>query len=442
MPLFLYNLLLPIFFVLYLPFYLVHLIRRGSLSRSFLERIAVFTAAKKARLTTLEAPVWVHAVSVGETVVALGFIQQWQQREPQRCFVLSTTTTTGQALACRKAPSAVTVVYCPLDFAFLVRRFLRLLQPAMLVIFEVEIWPNLITLTAKQNVPVVLVNGRMSDKSAAGYARHRWFFQPLLRQLAALCVQTQADAERVNQVLAAPERLHVCNTMKFDQIPDQDSADLSAALTQAFGAGTHRLLVAGSTHPGEEALIVEAYSKLRPEFPDLRLVLVPRHVERSGEIEALLQQRQLPYQLFAGNAAAAADTAADVLLVNATGELMRFYSVAELVVVGKSFAGQRGGHNIIEPAIFAKPILHGQHMQNFRGVVAIFAEADASISIADDQQLLPQLRRLLADPQDARRLGQRARAVVEQQRGAIGRTLDVLLPLLPKPTRQHQNCVN
>jgi 3-deoxy-D-manno-octulosonic-acid transferase len=379
--------------------------------------------------------VWVHAVSVGETVAALSFIRRLQERNPGRAVVLSSTTTTGHDLAVRKVPSGVVCIYCPVDFWPVVRRTLSLVRPALLVIFEVEIWPTLIRTAAAQGVPVALVNGRLSDRSAAAYRRWACFFRPLFRSFRLICVQTPEDAERVRPLTGEAVTVAVCNTVKFDQVPDADGKDKSAVLDGAFGAVPRVVFCAGSTHPGEEEMVLDAFRALKPEFPSLRLVLVPRHHERSPAVEKLLQERQIPYRLLVPAPGAADPPAAPVavLLVNTTGELMNFYAACDIAYVGKSLAGNEGGHNIIEPAIFAKPILHGANMQNFRAVAAAFNRAQAAVELRDVGEFAPALRRLLAEPEERQALGARARRVVDQGRGAIDRTLDLLEPLLGKP---------
>lgn len=431
----LYNLLFPGLFLVYLPFYLVHLIRRGGLQWDFLQRLGLFGGATAAALRGLRRPVWVHAVSVGETVAALSFVRRLQERHPGRAVVLSSTTTTGHDLAVRKAPAGVVCIYCPLDFWPVVRRTLSLVRPSLLVIFEVEVWPTLIRTASACGVPVTLVNGRFSDRSARAYYRWRWFFAPLFRTFRVLCVQTPEDAERVRRLTGEAVPVAVCNTVKFDQVPDADGKDKSAALREAFGTEPRLVFCAGSTHPGEEEMVLDALVALKPEFPSLRVVLVPRHHERAPAVERVLQERRLSYRLLVPSAGAPAPPAVpvDVLLVNTTGELMNFYAACDVAYVGKSMAGNEGGHNIIEPAIFAKPILHGANMQNFRAVAAAFGRARAAVVLQDVGEFAPALRQLLADPGERQALGTRARQVVDEGRGAIDRTLDLLEPYLGAP---------
>ena len=431
MKLLIYNIIFALAFILYLPVFIWKLVRRGGISGRFLERFGIYGAERKRLLRSLDRPIWVHAVSVGEVVAALTFIRRWQQEQPRLTFVLSTTTTTGQATAQKKLPEGVALIYCPLDFYLPVKRVLRLVQPAMLVIFEVEVWPNLISLATASGTPVVLTNGRMSDRSAAGYARHRWFFGPLFKKFEVICVQSKEDALRVQGVVDDSVPVHVCNTMKFDQVPDVSGADKTKLLDDVFGPEKRLVWTAASTHPGEESLAASTYLRLKARCPELKMILVPRHHERTSEAEKALTDQGLSYRLLCPAEKSEPESGSvDVLLVNTTGELMNFYAVSDVVFVGKSLAGNEGGHNIIEPAIFGKAIVHGAAMQNFRAVAKVFRDENATIEVADDAGLFEVTCELLADTDQRHELGRRARIVVEEWRGAIDRTLTHLEPLL------------
>ncbi len=419
-----YNAVFFLAFVIYSPILLFKLTRRGGLTAEYWQRFGLFSRATRDRLSRLEAPVWIHAVSVGETVAALSFIRRWRERDPAVEIVLSSTTTTGHALAARKLPPEVPLIYCPLDFPWAVRAALKAVRPRLLLIFEVEIWPNLITLATRAGVRIALANGRMSDRSSRGYARHRWFFGPLFARFSVLCVQTPEDAERTRAVVGDRVPVMVCNTMKFDQIPDSDGSDNTALLQEVFGPGERIVWTVGSTHAGEEELVLDVLGELQPEFPALRMVLVPRHHERTAEVVATCRERGVRFRLLRPrDDLPGCSGPADVLIVNTTGELMNFYAAGDLAYVGKSLAGNEGGHNIIEPAIFGKPIIHGSNMQNFRAVAAAFRRADAVIEVTADAGLTEAVRNLLANPAEREALGKRAREVVETGRGAIEKTL-------------------
>ncbi|MBR0458581.1 MAG: 3-deoxy-D-manno-octulosonic acid transferase [Victivallales bacterium] len=420
---FLYNLIFPLIFLCYLPFYLVHIVRRGGLTREYWQRFGFFGADIKKTLRGLHSPVWLHAVSVGESIAAITFLKEWQKHYPEDNIVFSCSTSTAYHTIKNKNLPGVTLIYCPFDFYWAIAHVLNLVRPRAVVIFEVEIWPNLVRLPASRGIPVHLVNGRMSDKSSHGYAKWPSIFQPIFRAFTTINVQTQEDAARIERVIGPSPKIHVCDTMKFDQVPDVSTVDVGAALDGCFGTGERLVLVAGSTHPGEEERILDAYLVLRQEFPSFKLVLVPRHCERTPEVVELLHRKNLSVQLLKNDPTR---QQADVLLVNTTGELMNFYAAADIAFVGKSIGGQEGGHNIIEPAIYGKAIVHGPHMENFRAVAEIFQQRKAAIQLQDDAALLPVLRNLLEHPEQRNALGTNARATVDRYRGAIQRTLQAI----------------
>ncbi len=432
--LFIYSIVFPILFLLYFPFYLVHIIKRGGLTIDFLERFAIFTRAKRRRLKALDRPVWIHAVSVGETVAAMTFIKKWRERHPNQPMVFSCGTSTGFATALKKLPADVVPIYCPIDCFFAVMRTMHAVRPSMLCIFEVEIWPNLIAGARRNGAKVVLVNGRMSDKSSSGYAKWKCVFAPLFRMFDAICVQTPADRQRIEKVIGPDPRIHVCDTMKFDQVPDVDAKDKSSVLDECFGEGDKIVFTAGSTHPGEEELVCAAYKELKASHPELFMVLVPRHCERADEAAAVVRAHGLTCKFSKpADGAEPEKGRADVLIVNTTGELMNFFGASDIAYVGKSMAGQTGGHNIIEPAIFGKAVIHGAHMENFRQVAEIFQADHATLMVEKDEEFTPALRKLVEDSALREDIGRRARAIVDKYRGAIDRTLDIIDDVAAEP---------
>ncbi len=428
MKLIIYNLLFPIAFILYLPLFLRKLYLRNGIRREVGERFGVFDSEKKHRLRQLEKPVWIHAVSVGEVTAALGFMRRWRERDPTVRFVLSTTTTTGFDLARKRLTPPDELIFSPLDFFLPVWRTLQLVRPSKLVIFEVEMWPNLITIAAKKGVPVALVNGRLSDRSARGYARLRWFFRPLFQRFQCICVQSEDDAERIKRVTGLNAPVYVCNTMKFDQVIERSADDVAPYLRRVFGetgAGERILWTAGSTHPGEEKMLLSVFRNLKQRFPGLRMILVPRHCERTPEVEEELRRQRLSWKRYSVLSQTNTENA-DVLLVDTTGELMNFYAAADLVFVGKSLAGNSGGHNIIEPALFAKPIIHGGRMDNFRLVVSLFKRHKASLEVNSEEELRAAVYELLNSADYRQKLGRKAHSLVENHRGAMDKTLKYL----------------
>lgn len=424
-----YNLLFPVAFILYLPVFIIKLLKRGGVDRAYFQRFGIFTADVRRDLRKLDNPVWVHAVSVGEVVAACTFIKRWQESRPDHSFVLSTSTTTGYAMARRKLPDNCRLIYCPLDFYPFVLNTLRLVRPRMLVIFEVEIWPNLLRLSNRRQIPAVLVNARMSDRSACGYAKHRKIFRPLFACFSVICAQSEEDRKRILNVVGEEVPVHVCNSMKFDQLPlpaEVTGGYQEEVLKTAFGEGDMVVWTAASTHAGEEEIMVDVFQNLRKTMPGLKLVLVPRHHERSAEVEKLLNRREIPYNRYTELEKKTSDYSAktkDCLLVNTTGVLLEFLELSDFVFMGKSLGDNHGGHNIIEPAIFAKPVLHGPNLENFQLVRECFRENNATWEVADAEELRKAVDRLTRDEKLRDDLGRRAKATVDQYRGAVDRTL-------------------
>ena len=426
---FIYNLLLPLGFLFFIPELVIKYRGRGGWKSTFRERFGCF-GRRREELREYRGAIWIHAVSVGETVVALSLIRRYLKRFPERRFIISTTTTTGQDVARSNCPERTAVIFCPIDFPWMVRRALDLLQPSELVIFETEIWPNLISIAAGRGVPVLLVNARMSDHSARGYRKLRVFFAPLLRRFSRILTQTEADAERFRSVSPHAD-VGVSGNMKFDQklpeLPEENVFD------RYFGRAPERLILLGaSTHPGEEALLTECYAELRSEFPGLKLVLVPRHAERGGDIAAMLKEHGMSF--VRRSRFEAAESPVDVLLADTTGEMPLLMHGADVVVMGKSFAGHDEGHNLIEPALLGKPIVTGPVLRNFRYIFSALESRNALLP-ATDGELPGVLRQLLASPELRRNLGDNAFKVIDANRGAVDRTIDELEKLLTSAAR-------
>jgi 3-deoxy-D-manno-octulosonic-acid transferase len=424
--LFLYNLMFPLAFIFFVPGMIIKYIRRGGEKGNYGERFAKFAKSKVRALSEYHGAVWVHSVSVGETAIALSMIRAWQKEDPTAKFVLSTTTTTGQGMAVSKAPEGVEVIFCPIDFIWFVRKTVNIVRPSLLVIFETEIWPNLIGEVRRFGAPVALVNARISDRSAKGYRRWSCFFAPVLNKLSLLSVQTEVDADRF---LAVSDKLtpEVSGNLKFDQNVPAKFADVG--IQRYFGDGDCKIILAASTHPGEERLLAETYSKLRDSQKNLKLIIVPRHAERGGEIVSILKNLNLNFIRRSEDAGKELEEC-DVLLADTTGEMLAFMNEADIVVMGKSMAGQNEGHNIIEPALLGKPIVTGSELRNFRFVLNVMRADDALITIDTDDDLLPVLKELLDSPEKCSQLGDRAAKSIEKHKGATERTIKLCRKLL------------
>ena len=422
----LYNLGFAFGFTLMLPRFLWRMARRGGYARNFLQRFGRYAPETRARLAE-GGRVWIHAVSVGEVGVALRLIGELRAAQPDLRFLLSTTTSTGHAFAQQQLDPAIPLIYFPLDVPPISRRVVRLIRPRALLLIENEMWPNLIRTARKQGVPVAMINARISAHSFGGYRLLRFLTRKLLPQIDAFYAQGQPDADRLIALGAPADHVRVMGSAKYDLAPAGGGLEKARAALDAAGfAATRPILLGGSTWAGEEAVLLDALSALRPLVPDLALVLVPRHAERRAEVLREIEARHLavvcrsaPRQL----------ERPDVLLVDTTGELRNFYAVASVIFVGKSLT-QHGGQNIIEPAACAKPVLVGPNMENFESIIPDFLAAQALVQVADAAGLRAAAARLLKDPAEAQARGLRAAAVVHAKSGALHATVQALVHLL------------
>jgi 3-deoxy-D-manno-octulosonic-acid transferase len=427
----LYNVAFVTGFTLLLPRYLWRMCRRGGYARGFTQRFARYD---EQTLSKLEARrrIWIHAVSVGEVYVALRFIETYRRQHPELAFVLTTNTSTGHRIAEARLHADDVLLYFPIDLPVIVNRVLERLRPEALVLTECELWPNLVRLADDRGVPIALLNGRVSDSSYRGYRMCRPLFRNLLQRFAVALVQGEQDASRIRELGARPERTHVLGTAKYDvATKDTSKMELIRGVLDAAGfpAGAP-VLVGGSTWPGEERILLEVYEHVRQDVKALKLVLVPRHFERAAEVERELNGVGANYvKRSALEPGKTGKQDADVLLLDSTGELVGVYAHATVIFVGKSLSNH-GGQNIIEPALFGKPVLFGPNMENFPVVVEDFLTADAAVQVADQAELEARVRELLVDPAAADALGARAAELVSLKRGCMERSVELIGALL------------
>ena len=418
-----YNLIFPLVFLFYLPGLIVKYIRRSGYKKTYAERFGIFGAARRRELAGWHGAIWLHAVSVGETNLTLSLLKAWQAAEPDRKFILSTTTTTAQEIARNKTdPARVQVIFCPIDWCFFVWSAMRLIRPSKLVIFETELWPQLISSAKKSGAKLMLANTRISDHSYRGYRRFRAFIAPMLRKFDRICAQTELDRERLLTIAPGLEdRISVCGNIKFDQAPPTGAG---ADYEELFGEKDITTLIAASTHNPEEPLILDTFMALRGEFPRLRLVLVPRHAERGADIEKLIQARGLSYRRRSNGSGA--ERGFSVLLADTTGELARLIQGADLVIMGKTLAGNNEGQNIIEPAALGKAIVTGPEMKNFKQAFAALTKGNAVLKLETDAELTGAIVKLTENPELRREFGANAAAAIAEHAGALNKTITIL----------------
>lgn len=426
-PLF-YNLLFPIFFLLSAPYYFWKLWRRGGWQRGFGERFGRLPAEKAAALAGRKV-LWLHAVSVGEVNVCLQLIAALRPRLAGWQFLVSTTTSTGMGELAKKLPTDVQRIYYPVDFPWSVRRALDTVRPTAFVLVEAEFWPNFLWQVRGRGVPVLLANARVSDKSFRGYRRASFLFRELFANFAAVGAQNEADAARLRELGCRAEAIHVTGNAKFDAAAPAGGSELDVPglLRQLGVPADAQILVAGSTHAGEEWLLAGMFLRLRLRFPKLLLVLVPRHFERTKAVLEELRPTGLRLALRTELASGKsfAEGSVDCLLVNTTGELRHFYRLATVVFVGKSLTA-KGGQNPIEPAALGKPMVFGPDMENFRPIAADFVANDAAVQVRDAAALEAALAALLADAKRCGELGANALRVVQRNQGASERTATMI----------------
>ncbi|MBF0593670.1 MAG: 3-deoxy-D-manno-octulosonic acid transferase [Candidatus Omnitrophica bacterium] len=412
----LFDILFFIAFILYFPV----LIWRGKWHAGFVDRFG-FLSPAIIRTLSLGENVWLHAVSVGEAAALDGVIAALHQRFPEKRLVLTVSTKTGYAFAVRKYPSNVLVLWSPLDLSLTVDHFVRVIRPEIYIVAETELWPNLFLRLSADQVPIVVLNGRISDLAFPRYRRVKWFLRGMLRRVTVFGMQSRIDAERVIELGADPSAVRVMGNVKFDSKPAVEAVD-----PRGYGfEPEQQLILGGSTHPGEEEELLAIYCSLKAKHPLCRLVIAPRHPERSAEVAQRVREAGLNPVLFSRLKGIL--DADDVLVVDSIGHLLRFYSIAAIVFVGKSLTARRGGgQNIIEPAVFAKPIIMGTYTQNFRDITRAFLDEHAVIQVSDGQGLKAAVQKLLEDPALRSDLGARARKVVASHQGATERAVDLV----------------
>ena len=372
-----------------------------------------------------DGSIWVHAVSVGEFLAILPLLKALKQKWPDKALVVTTTTLTGQKLAQEKLADISNVFYFPLDWEFAVRRCLRVVRPSLVLIVETEIWPNFLRTCRLAGIPVLLINGRLSDKSIASYRKITWFMKPILRDFSFCLMQTPEDRHRLISLGAQLEKVEVVGNIKYDLHAPENIEQISNSYRQLFGLDSrHFIIVAGSTMVGEEEIVLAAFRKLTEAFPASKLILAPRHPHRVREVEGIITSFGFPFRKrtdFAFEGRAEADCA--VILLDTMGELAAIYYMADAVFVGGSLV-PRGGHNIMEPALFEKPILFGPHMNNFREIANYFVDRQAAFLVPDSTGLADRLIELVQNPPLRKQLGLRAGEILAENRGATRKILD------------------
>jgi len=423
----LYDILLVFAALFLIPFYLLRGLRHGKRRRGIRERLGFFEPGRLDCLQGKEV-LWIHAVSVGETRAAIPLVRALRKAYPQKAILLTNVTETGHAIA-KGVADVDLCLFFPFDLTWVVRRVLHRIAPSLIVIVETEIWPNFVREAGRRNVPVLLVNGRISDRSFPRYRMAKPLLEPILEHISFFCMQSDQDAERI-RLMGAPEaKIATTGNLKFDmEAPVIDDVD---DLREEYRIpGGLQVWVAGSTHPGEEELILETFSRLLEEGRKLLLILVPRHPERCRMIGDALSDGEYRYLLRSelGDATSPLSSG-EVLLVDTMGEMLKLYAVADVVFVGGSFV-DIGGHNVLEASLMKKPVLFGPYMHNFKEISRLLVECGGGVMLDEPKELEPAIQRLLLDQRERIALGERGVALLERNTGATRKTAAVIERLL------------
>jgi 3-deoxy-D-manno-octulosonic-acid transferase len=436
-----YSVLIFVYFVLVSPYHLYQAVRYRKYVGSLPQRLGYLPVSFN---LDGDESIWIHAVSVGEVLTARALLPQLRERYPKLRLFLSTTTMTGQQVARSNLQYVDEVFYFPFDFGFIVNRIVRLVRPRLFIMMETEIWPNLLRACRRAEVRTVLVNGRISSRSYPRYRLARWFFRRVLAHVDRFCMQSDESARRIIDIGADPARVTVTGSLKFDSLEIPATAEPGGPrlpLAPIHDRGRARVLryfrippdrpvlIAASTLRGEEEPVLEAFGRVRATMPRALLIIAPRKPERFDDAERLARRagwnvaRRTELRVDS-------EPRGDVVVLDSIGELAQLYQVATVVFVGGSLV-DAGGHNILEPAVFGKPIVFGPWMSNFAEIARTFLDNGAAVQVRSARDLEDVLLDLLGDPVRRASLGAAARALVEANRGARGRSLAVIAQLLP-----------
>lgn len=415
--------IIDVIYIFVLLAYLPGLYFKKKLHSGYKMRMGGIPPELQAKLANKEN-IWVHAISVGEVLAIGDLIEKLNNEYPQHQIICSVVTQTGYKLAQEHLDGKAVVIYAPLDFSWVVKKYISMIQPKIYIFAETEIWPNLFRQLGSQGVPMIQVNGRISEKSMRGYQRIRKTTRSALRRVDKFCMQTQLDADRIQELGAIPERVRVIGNLKFDNLPEE--VELSK---REFGfSDADQCLIAGSTHPGEEKLIITAFKQLQQVDGTARLILCPRHIERASDVMDVVTAQGLKPIAFS-DAKGHTFSAGEVLVVDTIGQLRNLYSLAKLVIIGKTFC-VGGGQNMLEPAFFGKPIIVGPLTSNFKDIVELLRDEKAIVQIESSDELAQELMDIWTNAVRTESLGLAAKRVVEKYQGATGRTLDEVKGLL------------
>jgi 3-deoxy-D-manno-octulosonic-acid transferase len=425
----LYNTLLTLGLILSSPFFAFKILTSPRYRSGMSQRLGISYKSVFKNVGD-EKPLWIHAASVGEVLGSLPIIKGIRQANPELPILLSTMTASGNDMAKERAPDVNTITFFPLDHPWAVRRTISLVNPRAFLVAETEIWPNFLMELGRRRIPVMLFNGRISTRSHQWYKRFRFFLNSPLTAISAFCMQSNVDAQRIIEMGANPERVTVSGNIKFDQASPEITQEEKEALLQTLGIHTGQpILIAGSTHRGEEEFMLKVLRRLSHEYPDLVLILAPRHLERVREVEILLTREKISWKQKTQLQRKGEGRGPRVILLDTLGELYKFYSIGTLIFVGGSLV-RVGGHNILEPLFFKKPVLFGPFMDHFREISDEVLRRGAGFQIKEADQMVIHAKTLLENPSLRSNMGKCGFEIIQENRGATRKTLETIFRFL------------
>jgi 3-deoxy-D-manno-octulosonic-acid transferase len=425
----LYNTLITIFLIFAAPYFLFRALIDGRFRRELIQRIGFLPTL------SLKKPIWVHAASVGEVFCSIPLLKIIKKEFPQCHIVLTTMTRTGNERA-KTISEADSVLFLPIDHPLIIEKTLRKIDPSLLLIAETELWPNLLRSCGKKGIPIVVFNGRISEKSFRGYLFFKFFFKECLKHVSLFLMQTEEDRMRIIEIGAVSNKTRVVGNLKFDQSISSLTQEAMAEMAKSLGLqGKKKIFIAGSTHPGEEEILLSLFKDLRKIDPHLVLILAPRHLERLEEVERILKQesiswmRRTSFPMGHDRSNEEPKELPEVILLDTMGELMSLYSLGTLIFVGGSLVPV-GGHNPLEPLLFKKCVLFGPYMFHFSEISRSLIKAGGSIQVRGRDDLFSHLKHLLSDEGTCKEVGERGYQFLQKHRGATERMFEKIRPYL------------
>ncbi len=426
---FLYNILLTFFLLFSSPYFLVRSLLQERFRKALPQRMGFFQSP------SFKGPIWVHAASVGEVFCSIPLLKKVKRESPHSKIVLTTMTSTGNEAAKTYLHEADQVLFVPFDHPFIIRRAIKKIQPSIFLIAETELWPNLLRSCRKKGIPIILFNGRISRKSFRRYLLFKFFFKECLKYISLFLMQTEEDRRRIIEIGAESQKTKAVGNLKFDQTFPSFNQEAMGEMTKALGfQGNEKILIAGSTHSGEEEILIALYKELKKIDPHLVFILAPRHLERLEEVEKIFKKESISWFRKTSLSMGAGQSDQEnpgVILLDTMGELMSIYSLGTLVFLGGSLV-PIGGHNPLEPLFFKKCVLFGPYMFNFSEISSRLTETGGAIQVSGKEELLSQLKRLLFDELSRKEVGEKGYQFLQKHQGATEKMFDEIRPFLTR----------